>query len=84
MVAVPWRRFCQAAWWNGQPAHSTTGVASCEREPLPVVELQRRNHRQRQHGHREDGSDDEAEAQRAGRIRDGRPVATPAAGSSAA
>ncbi len=28
MVAVPWRRFCQAALWNGQPAHSTTGVAS--------------------------------------------------------
>ena len=28
MVAAPWRRFCQAALWNGQPAHSTTGVAS--------------------------------------------------------
>ena len=28
MVAAPWRRFCQAALWNGQPAQSTTGVAS--------------------------------------------------------
>ena len=29
MLAAPWRRFCQAARWKGQPAHSTTGVASC-------------------------------------------------------
>ncbi len=29
IVTAPWRRFCQAAWWKGQPAHSTTGVASC-------------------------------------------------------
>ena len=29
IVAAPWRRFSQAAWWNGQPAQSTTGVASC-------------------------------------------------------
>ena len=28
IVAAPWRRFCQAALWNGQPAQSTTGVAS--------------------------------------------------------
>ena len=28
MVAAPWRRFCQAARWNGQPAQNTTGVAS--------------------------------------------------------
>ena len=28
MLATPWRRFCQATRWNGQPAHSTTGVAS--------------------------------------------------------
>ena len=28
MLAEPWRRFRQAARWNGQPAHSTTGVAS--------------------------------------------------------
>ena len=29
IVAAPWRRFFQAARWNGQPAQSTTGVASC-------------------------------------------------------
>ncbi len=26
--AAPWRAFIQAARWNGQPAHSTTGPAS--------------------------------------------------------
>jgi hypothetical protein len=29
IVAVACLRFCQAALWNGHPAHSTTGVASC-------------------------------------------------------
>ena len=29
MVAAPWRRFCQAALWNGQRGPQTTGVASC-------------------------------------------------------
>ena len=28
IVAAAWRRFFHAATWNGQPAHSTTGVAS--------------------------------------------------------
>ncbi len=28
MVAAPWRRLAQAARWNGQAPHSTTGVAS--------------------------------------------------------
>ena len=28
IVAVPWRRFAQAARWNGQAPQSTTGVAS--------------------------------------------------------
>ena len=28
IVAVPWRRFAQAARWNGQPPQTTTGVAS--------------------------------------------------------
>ena len=28
IVAAPWRRLSQAARWNGQPPHSTTGVAS--------------------------------------------------------
>ena len=27
IVAAPWRRFIQAARWNGQPAHRTTGPA---------------------------------------------------------
>ena len=49
MVAAPWRRFGQAARWNGQPPHSTTGAASVSDEPLPVVELQCRDHRQRDH-----------------------------------
>ena len=29
IVAAPCLRFCHAALWNGQPAHSTTGAASC-------------------------------------------------------
>ena len=29
IVAAAWRRFFHAATWNGQPAQSTTGVASC-------------------------------------------------------
>ncbi len=29
IVAVPWRRFVQAARWKGYPHHSSTGVASC-------------------------------------------------------
>ncbi len=29
IVAVPCLRFTQAALWNGQAAHSTTGVTSC-------------------------------------------------------
>src|SRR6478736_7453973 len=28
MVAAPWRRLVQAALWNGNAAHSTTGAAS--------------------------------------------------------
>ena len=28
MVAVPWRRFAQAARWNGHAPHRITGVAS--------------------------------------------------------
>ena len=28
IVRPPWRRFTAAARWNGQPPHSTTGVAS--------------------------------------------------------
>ena len=27
MVAAPWRALIQAARWNGQPAHTTTGAA---------------------------------------------------------
>ena len=27
MVAVPWRRFAQAARWNGHAPHTTTGAA---------------------------------------------------------
>ena len=53
IVAAAWRRFFQAAAWNGQPAQRTTGVASCERQPLPVRELQRGDHAHQQHGERE-------------------------------
>ena len=42
IVAAPWRRFAQAALWNGQAPHVATGAAKREREPLPVRELQRR------------------------------------------
>ncbi len=27
IVVAPWRRLTHAARWNGQPAHTTTGVA---------------------------------------------------------
>ena len=36
IVAAPCLRFAQAAVWNGQAPQSTTGVASVERQPLPV------------------------------------------------
>ncbi len=69
MVAVAWRRFAHAARWNGQAAHSTTGVARFQRQPLPVVELQRRDHRdQQEHRQREDRRDDQPAAQRCGRV----------------
>ena len=74
IVAAPWRRFAQAARWNGQAPHRTTGVARASDEPLPVVELQRRDHRDQQHGQRQDRGDDEPAAQRA-RSRRARPPA---------
>ena len=40
-----------------------------ERDPLPVGELQRRDHRQRDDRHREDRAGDQPVAQRAGRVR---------------
>ena len=42
IVAAPWRRFIHAARWNGQAPQVTTGRGERERQPLPVVELQRR------------------------------------------
>ena len=68
IVAAPWRRLAQAARWNGQPPHSTTGVASVQREPLPVVELERRHHRQEQHGDAEHGRRHQAHAPRSRRV----------------
>ena len=53
IVAAPCFRFCQAARWNGQAPQSTTGVASSEREPLPVVELELLEHREQQDGERD-------------------------------
>ena len=63
IVAAPWRRLIHAARWKGQPPQSTTGVARAQRQPLPVVELQRRNHRQQQHRQRQDGRGDKSMAQ---------------------
>src|SRR3954452_5739580 len=72
IVAAPWRRFTQAARWNGHAPQITTGVAmdrprapdhdgrrELQREPLPVVELQRRDHRQQQHDERERRGDEQ-------------------------
>ena len=68
IVAAAWRRFFHAATWNGQPAQSTTGVASCEREPLPVRELERRDHPHQERGEREHRGEDEPPAERGGRV----------------
>ena len=44
------------------PEHDRRG--ELEREPLPVVELERRDHRQHDHGHRQEHAGDEPHAQR--------------------
>ena len=82
IVAAPCLRFAQAARWNGQAPQRTTGVASCEREPLPAVELQRRDHRRAAAtGSASTRRDDEAPAQRRPRRR---PAVAVARGGSAA
>ena len=43
-------RFAHAARWNGQRAPQHDRRRELQREPLPVVELQRRDHRQRSTG----------------------------------
>ena len=57
MVVAPWRRFVQVARWNGQAPHTTTGEARRERRPHPLVELQGRDHGQRDHRDGENGGD---------------------------
>ena len=69
IVAAPWRRFAHAARWNGQPPHSDDRRDELQREPLPVVELQRRDHRHQQHRHRQHGGDDQPQPQRGGLVR---------------
>ena len=44
--------------------HSTTGAARASDQPLPVVELQRRDHRERDHRHGEHGRDEQPVPQR--------------------
>ena len=39
-----------------------------QREPLPAVELERRDHREREHGQRQHSGDEQPEAERRGRI----------------
>ncbi len=57
IVAVPCLRLVQAALWNGQAAQTMTGAARA-RGPLPVGELQGRDHCQRDH---RDGEHDRAD-----------------------
>ena len=76
IVAVAWRRFAQAARWKGSAPQMTTGVASVQRQPLPVVELQRRDHRQQQHRQRQRRRDEQPLAQRVAGVGSG--VASPA------
>ena len=45
---------------EGQRAPNGDGRREGQREPLPVVELQGRDHRQEQHGQREGGRDEQA------------------------
>ena len=66
IVAAPCLRFAHAARWNGQAPHSTTGVAELQRQPLPVVELQRRDHRHQQH--RQDSSAETISRVRSGAV----------------
>ena len=68
IVAAPWRRFCHAAGGTASAPQTTTGVASVQAQPLPVVELQRRDHRHQQHGKRQHGGDDQPLAQRRGLV----------------
>ena len=63
-MAAPWRRFFHAARWNGYAAHSTTGEARRQHEPLPVLELERVDHRDHQNRDPERGGDDEPVAER--------------------
>ena len=53
IVAAPWRRFAHAARWKGQRAPGDHRGGQREREPLPAVELQRRDHRQHDDRHRQ-------------------------------
>ena len=46
MVAAPCRALTIAARWNGHAPHTATGEASASGRPLPVPELQCRDHRQ--------------------------------------
>ena len=68
IVAAPCFRFIHAALWNGQPPQMNNGRRKLEREPLPVVELQWLDHREQQHGQRQQCRDDESSPQRCGRV----------------
>ena len=63
IVVAPWRRLAHAARWNGHAPHTTTGAASVSDSHCQSVELERRDHRQRDHGHGEHRADDEPLAQ---------------------
>ena len=54
IVAAPCRRLVQAALWNGQAPQTTTGAARVSDSHCQYVELQRRDHRHRDH---RDGQD---------------------------
>ena len=59
IVAAPWRRFFQAARWNGQPAQSTTGVASCRASHCQSSNWSAGTIESSQHGQRQQGAGDE-------------------------
>ena len=65
IVAVPCRAFSERGAMEAGAGPEDDRRRQCEREPLPAVELQRRDHREQRERRREsDGRDDEPAADR--------------------
>ena len=68
IVAVPWRRFAQAARWNGQAPQSTTGVAKLSASHCQLSNCSAGIIETSSTGSAEDGGEDQPEAQRRGLV----------------